>query len=103
MKNQFEVIECPVCHCQYLPCEIYLPNSFLGKVKNINRDHITGKIDTFYGKSMDLKEHYICDRCNTPFKVISKVQFFTKEEEEFNFNKEYATSLHKPSLFLNED
>lgn len=102
-NKQYDVIKCPCCGTEYLPAEIFLPNAFLGKPSNIDKEHITGKITNFYGKTMDTKEHYVCDRCNTPFKISAKIQFFTREDENYNFEEEYTSSLHKPSLFLNED
>ena len=47
--KKFDVIECPVCKAQYLPAEIYLPKNFIGNPQNINKDHLTGKIEDFYG------------------------------------------------------
>lgn len=96
-------IKCPVCGREYMPAEIYLPNSLLGRPTQIQRDATTGKIDNFYGTDMDLVEHYVCDKCNTPFKVVAKVQFNTYEEDKYNFNKDYSVSLRKQPIFLTEE
>ena len=100
--KKFDIIECPICKAQYLPAEIYIPNNFVGKPLYINKDHMTAAIEDFSGASMDKVEHYICDHCNTPFKIIAKVNFTTIPEPEIDFSKEYSTSLKKQSLFLSE-
>lgn len=101
MKNN-TVIKCPVCGREYLPAEIYMPDSFLGKPKDIIRDD-SGKITSYLGKTMDLREQYICDSCQSPFRVNAKVQFFTTELEEINFNKEYHSTVKKNEIFLSEN
>ena len=63
---------------------------------------MTSAIENFYGPTMDKVEHYICDHCNTPFKVVAKVNFVTTEEPEIDFSKDYSTTLKKQSLFLSE-
>ena len=45
-KRKLITIECPVCNTSYLPAEIFLPNSFLGKPYDIEKTS-TGKIDMF--------------------------------------------------------
>jgi len=100
MKKKYEVITCPHCGYEYLPAEIYIPDSFFGKPYEIDREGVSGKIDYFFGSSMDLDERYTCDKCNQPFRVTAKVQFTT---EGIDFRKEYTTKLRKQSLFLNED
>lgn len=104
MKDKkFLRIKCPNCGREYLPAEIYIPNAFFGRPNNIERDSFSGAIRDFYGKDMDLVEHYICDNCNTPFKVSAKVQFVTTEEDKYNFDKDYSINLKKQSLFLSEE
>jgi uncharacterized OB-fold protein len=65
-KNKTPKIICPRCGTQYLPCEIYLPDHFLGKATMIEKD-CYGKVLDYYGNSMDLVEQYKCDKCNTTF------------------------------------
>ena len=100
MRKKLEIITCPNCGCEYLPAEIYLPNSFLGKPHNIEKENLTGKVRDFFGHSMDIDEKYICDKCNQPFRVTAKIQFIT---EGIDFNTEYKTKLRKESLFLDEE
>ena len=100
MKRRFDVIKCPHCDAEYLPAEIYLPNSLLGKPYDIEKEGMSGKIKDFFGNTMDLEESFICDRCNQPFRVNARIQFYT---EGIDFRKEYVTKLQKQSLFLDED
>jgi len=102
MKNKLDIITCPCCGREYLPSEIYLPDDFLGKPTSIYRDS-NERVEGIVGKSMNLRENYICDSCNTPFSIYAKVQFFTEEIKDENFNKTYVSKLHKESLFLSEE
>lgn len=101
--NKFKTpkIICPSCGAQYLPCEIYLPNSFLGKTKMIEKD-VYGKILDYYGSSMDLKEQYKCDKCNTTFSVKATVTFNTQVKSEFDFDSPYVSNLRSTKLTLSE-
>lgn len=101
-KYKTPKIICPCCGAQYLPCEIYLPNPFLGKTKLIEKD-IYGKILDYYGDSMDLYEQYKCDKCNTTFSVKATVTFSTKVMDEVDFEKPYVTQLKKQKLILAEE
>ena len=100
MKRKVITISCPHCGAEYLPAEIYLPDSFLGKPFDIEKEGISGKINDFFGESMNTEESYICDKCNQPFRVSARIQFIT---EGTDFRKDYTTSLKKQSLFLSED
>lgn len=102
MKNpKLETIVCPCCGREYLPAEIYLPNSFLGKPSHIIKKS-DGKIDTFAGQSMDLQETYVCDKCLKPFKVTAKVQFRAEYMPSVDFNSDYTTKLTEEKLHLFE-
>lgn len=90
-------ITCPKCGKQYLPGEIYLPKEFLGQPKIIERD-IYGKILDDYGGTMNLKEQYICDNCNSLFFVKAKVSFETQLKSDT-----YKMKLSKPKLTLEEE
>ena len=94
------IITCPHCGCQYLPAEIYLPDSFLGRPIEIEREAISGVIRDYFGTTMDTEESYICDRCNQQFNVHARVQFVT---DGIDFSKDYKTKIKKQSLFLQED
>lgn len=93
-----KTIKCPSCGCEYLPAEIFLPNEFLGRPKQIEKEHMTGRVMDYMGTGMNLKETYICDRCDTPFKIVANVNFNTYKENE----PKHKTVIKKEKLFLNE-
>ena len=96
--KQLRVIKCPYCDYEYLPAEIYMPDEFLGKPKNIVRD-INGKILGFDGIKMDDSATYRCDNCDTSFNVVSTTYFTSKLTIS---SDEYVTKLTKDKLFLRE-
>lgn len=67
-------IKCPHCGYEYLPCEVFYPDFFLGNSKKIIRDDM-GKIIYTEGDDMQLTEEYNCDNCHKDFKVIASVSF----------------------------
>lgn len=101
--NRIDIITCPSCGAEYTAGEIYIPESFLGVPQHVEREGVTHHILFDGGKAMNTKENYICDYCNTPFKVSAYVKFNVEEDKTHNFNKNYATSLKKSTLFLDED
>ena len=98
-NEKLEKITCPKCGKEYLPAEIYYPNSFFGRPQDIAR--IKGKIDSFDGKSMDLEETYQCDSCDCNFKVVAKISFKTTEIQKYDMSQ-YKTPLFEPKLTLFE-
>ena len=96
-------IKCPNCGREYLPVEIYIPDAFFGNPNDIEREYGTGKIIHYMGQNMDLVEHYTCDYCNTPFKVVAKVQFSSYVEDKYDFDKDYSVKLKNQALFLPEE
>ena len=51
---------------------------------------------------MDKEEHFICEKCNTPFKIIAKVDFKVVAENDINFDTLY-TSKRQKKLHFKED
>lgn len=86
--NNIDVIICPNCGREYLPVEIFLPSAFFGEPDVIKRD-TEGKIIDCIGKRPDLKEKYVCDTCNRPFKIKATLSFETTADEESDFNEDY--------------
>ena len=85
-------IRCPHCNTEYLPAEIYFPNSFLGKPFNIIKDE-EGSILGFSGNDMDTIENYLCDKCGKRFTVDASITFRTTvapddifDEDDFETN-----------------
>lgn len=100
--RKFEIITCPKCGREYLPAELYIPDAFFGRPKDIVRD-IYGIILDYEGTSVDLQESYICDKCNTNFVVKAKIGFTTEITKLDNFDEEYISPIHKNTLFLDEN
>lgn len=69
-------IRCPHCNAEYLPAEIYYPNSFLGKPFNIIKDS-DGNILGYNGSDMDTVETYSCDNCLKSFSIDASITFRT--------------------------
>ena len=90
------VIKCPHCGAQYLPGEIYMPGSFLGRPEDVVKDSL-GKIlyeDYQEGKEPDMVEHFICDICDKPFIVEATVTYkTTSEAPENDFSTTYVSLL----------
>lgn len=103
MKQKSVVITCPNCGAEYLPAEIYLPDYFLGKPSNIDKDG-NGKLIYFSGDNMNLSETYHCDYCKKEFKIICKLNFITDYNRDLDFDEEYSTQMSKKrGLFLLEE
>ena len=98
--RKFEIIECPHCGYEYLPAEIFVPSAYFGRPEDIERDE-NGKITEYSGTSVDLFEKYICDKCDTEFRVVSKLQLTTELTFPGSFNDEYVTKISK-DLFKSE-
>ena len=90
------IIRCVHCGAQYLPGEIYMPGSFLGRPDDIVKDSF-GKIiyeDYHVGKEPDMIERYICDYCDKPFIVEASITYKTMAEEpERDFKNQYVSLL----------
>ena len=101
-KQQQAKIICPNCGAEYLPCEIYLPNHFLGKSYFIEKDYL-GKILDYYGQQQNLIEQYTCDKCNKTFTVRGQLNFYTSIIDNLSFNDSYTTKYKSNKLKLSED
>lgn len=93
------IIKCPKCNAEYLPAEIFIPNSFLGKPNLIDKDN-HGKLIYYNGEDMNLKETYCCDYCNKTFNVSAKVQFQSDIDTYTDFDEDYTTQLKPKGLFM---
>lgn len=91
------IIKCPHCGAEYLPGEIYMPESITGHPDEVIRDSL-GKIiyEDYYSASHepDLLEHFTCEFCEKPFIIEATVTYRTKEEApENNFKEQYVSLL----------
>lgn len=100
-KKFRNVIVCPTCGREYLPAEIFLPNSFFGKPEDVVRTP-DGRIDFFDGTSMDLKESYVCDNCDAEFRVVANLSFKTMPTNDVSA-KAYETPLTVTKISLFEE
>ena len=100
MSKDLIVVKCPKCGREYLPTEIYLPNVFFGQPKNIVRD-LDNKI-ILVDDNMNLVEEYICDDCNTKFKVTANVSFKTDIVKD-DFENEYVSELYQNERYSLEE
>lgn len=102
MKSKnFTVIKCPKCGYEYLPAEIFFPNTLLGKPKNIIRDD-AGKIEYFSGDSLNLLEEFECENCGIEFEVLATMTFSTKYDKKADFDEDYETTIYKNRFTLEE-
>lgn len=102
MNNKDNLIVCPFCGAEYLPAEIFYPNNFLGKPKNIFKDEY-GKLLYYTDTDWDNTETFICDHCNKEFKVTVKYNFTATDSDAINFDDSYETVIYKDRISLNED
>lgn len=88
-------ITCPVCGQEYLPDELFV--DLTGKHNVIEKTR-AGKIDFYFGDDPEEETYYICDSCNSKFKVKIDVKFTTSVENE---SSEYITKIQplEESLF----
>ena len=91
-------IECPNCGTQYLPGELFLPKHFLGQPTDIQRDE-NGKILSYSGIDQDLKEEYLCDKCNKKMLITANIKFNVTLEDD---GEEHTTVIKKSKLSLPE-
>lgn len=98
-KNQIQYITCPQCNAEYLPEEVFV--TLLDKTYFIDKTDDTHQI-TNSNYNGQVEESFICNYCNTKFKVIGKLTFTSFIDNKFNFNEAYKTQL-KSNLILSED
>lgn len=102
VPKRSEVITCPNCGYEYFPDEIFIPKSFFGNATDIVRDE-NGKIIDYFGDPSDTRETFCCNKCNTNFNVVAKIQFTTASRKTQNINEEYVSRLYTNIYTLNED
>lgn len=102
MRNgKLTVITCPHCGYEYLPAEIFVPTSTMGKPSNILR--IGGKIEYFEGSTFDGNETYVCDNCQTKFNVTAKLTCMCEASDINKFEEETTIEIHPKKLLFDED
>lgn len=83
-----QIIKCPHCQYEYLPCEIMMPGDFLGKPRQQPVRDALGKILYVEYEEIPCEpETYICDGCEKQFVVEYQVSYKAKKEvEELDFS-----------------
>ena len=85
-------IKCPHCNAEYLPEEIFYPDSvFNNNVKAVRDEEY--KLIVVEGDSFNLEEEFECEYCGCKFKVTGKVDFKTEKIEENDFDEETTIVL----------
>ena len=88
-------VKCPVCGQAYLPSEIFLPQSFFGKQKDITRN-ASGEIEFYLGDDPDYDETFICESCLSKLKIHANLSFNVVVDKGENFDEDYSTPINKP-------
>ena len=101
MDKKYNTIKCPHCDMEYFPGEIYLPQYFLGKPQNIERDYM-GKIMWHDGLDQNLKEEFVCTNCNTRFTIEATITYKTTSKA-YEDSDEYLSQKYNDRLILKED
>lgn len=97
ITHKTPVIKCPHCNSEYLPGEIYMPNSLIGQPDEVVRDALGKIIYEDYDtpeREPDMIEQFTCEYCNKPFIVEATVTYKTREEApEKDFSTQYVSLL----------
>lgn len=91
------IIKCPHCGAEYLPGEIYMPNSIIGQPDEVVKDSF-GKIiyEDYFTEDREpsLTESFTCEYCNKPFVVTATVSYKAAHEvPEKDFSTNYVSLL----------
>ena len=79
IPHKSALIKCPHCGAEYLPGEIYMPNSI------IYEDYYTAD------REPNLVESFVCEYCNKPFVITATVSYKTTvEAPEKDFSSPYV-------------
>ena len=95
------IVTCPVCGQEYMMSEIFVPQAFFGKQRQIIKDS-AGKIEYYLGSDPDVTEEYICDNCGSKLKITANVSFTVDVVSE-DFEEEYITEINKPKKIFMEE
>ncbi len=90
--SKLTIIKCPICGAEYLPEEIFYPDSVFNKNLNVVRDE-EGKIVFVNEDSFCLTEEFECEHCGATFLTKGKVNFQTDLVKEEDFEEETTVKL----------
>ena len=97
ISHKSAIISCPHCKAEYLPGEIYMPNSIIGQPDEVVKDSF-GKIiyEDYYTPEREpaLTESFTCEYCDKPFIIEAVVSYKTMTEApEKDFKNQYVSLL----------
>lgn len=101
MSKKNKIIRCPHCGYEYVPSEIFYPDTILGKAKDIIRDE-SGHIEFYLGDKPMYVEEYICDNCEKSFIVQADINFITSTDS-IDFDSDFKTSIYENRIILDEN
>lgn len=87
-----QLVKCPHCGWEYLPCELLFSDQVLGQAKpnSIIRDPLGHILFEEYQKDKEplAEDTYVCDNCNKPFVVLVETNFrVKKQDKELDFSE----------------
>ena len=86
-------IHCPKCSYEYLPGEIFVPEYFTGKPKDIERDE-NGKIIANYGINQETEEMFQCENCGCRFNVTASIAYNVSIDDKYSFDDDYKSAKY---------
>ena len=97
-------IKCPICGTEYLPSEVFYPDSFFGKQKDITRNN-SGEVEFYLGDDPNYEEEFVCESCLTKLNIKARLSFdveqISGEDEEYStpIDKKHKIKLEEETLF----
>lgn len=97
--EKYITLKCPYCKWEYLPSEIFYPESVIGTANVLKRD-ASGAIEAISGKCMETYEEYTCDNCGKQFHLLINTSFSIYKSKPRELEKElkqraYSGSKHQ--------
>ena len=103
MIKDLITLRCPVCNQEYMPSEIFYPDSVFGKQYDITKDN-EGNIKFYLGDDPEYDEEFVCESCGSELNVHLKMSFDVELDENKDIEEVYETKINKPKkLKLKEE
>ena len=96
-----QLLVCPKCGAEYLPCEIFYPKEFFGGSPRIVKN-AEGKMISPSDNTMQMSESYECDYCHCMMQVQAKIGFTVKVDVMNDFSEDYSAPISN-KMVLDED
>ena len=91
-----QVIKCPYCGYEHLPCEVLYPENVVGQSDNIVRDALGKIIYVDYKEDEEplAEEVYVCDGCGREFVVEVETKYKARPQDEcLDFTQDTASLI----------